>query len=424
VKVEYVEETSVKKALSFEIEPELVEKEIEERARDYARKVKLPGFRPGKVPAEVIKRRFRQQVLEDAAEAIVNRVVFDELEGRGLRPLASPKVVDLKIDENQPMTFRALFETLPFVDVPQYKGLEVKAQEVNVSEEDVDREVESIRQDAARYDPIEGRAAQKGDYVVADVERRTADSEKPDRDENVLIEVGGEGNFPELNEALAGTVPGDTREVNVVREDKDAPLGARTTSYALAVKGVKEKVVPAADDEFAKDLGEFGSLGELRDHVRDRLRAGRERDADREVKQAILRELVERASFEIPDALVDRHLDARLEAAVRDLAYRGIDPRQADVNWKEVRESQRESAVKAAKAEILLDEIARRENVEALPAEVDAEVARYAERMRKPAESVRRQMDKEGALSALRARIREEKTLDLLKADARLNFDR
>ena len=137
----------------------------------------------------------------------------------------------------------------------------------------------------------------------------------------------------------------------------------------------------------------------------------------------VIRELVERASFEIPEALVDRHLDARLEAAVRDLAYRGIDPRQADVNWKEVRESQRESAVKAAKAEILLDEIARRENVEALPAEVDAEVARYAERLRKPAESVRRQMEKEGALSALRARIREEKTLDLLKADARLNFD-
>jgi trigger factor len=401
-----------------------VEKEIEERARDYAKKVKLPGFRPGKVPAEVIKRRFRQQVLEDAAEAIVNRVVFDELEGRGLRPLASPKVVDLKIDENQPMTFRALFETLPFVEVPPYKGLEVKAREVNVSEEDVDREVESIRQDAARYEPIEGRPAQKGDFVVADVERRTADSDQPDRDENVLIEVGGEGNFPELNEALTGTQPGDTRQANVVREDKEAPLGARTTSYALAVKGVKEKVVPAADDEFAKDLGEFGSLGELRDHVRERLRKNGEREADREVKQSILRELVERASFEIPDALVDRHLDARLEAAVRDLAYRGIDPRQADVDWKQVREGQRESALKAAKAEILLDEIARRENVEALPGEVDAEVARYAERLRKPAESVRRQMEKEGALSALRARIREEKTLDLLKADARLNFDR
>ena len=141
MKVEYVEETSVRKALSFEIESELVEKEIEERARDYARKVKLPGFRPGKVPADVIKRRFRQQVMDDAAEAIVNRVVFEELEGRGLRPLASPRVVDLKIDENQPMTFRAVFETLPFVDVPDYRGTEVKTREAVVSEEDLDREI-------------------------------------------------------------------------------------------------------------------------------------------------------------------------------------------------------------------------------------------------------------------------------------------
>ncbi len=423
MKVDYVEETSVRKALSFEIEAELVEKEIEDRARDYARKVKLPGFRPGKVPSEVVKRRFRQQVKDDAAEAIVNRVVFDELQGRGLRPLASPRVVDLKMDENQPMTFRAVFETLPFVDVPEYKGLEVKGRQVSVTEEDVDREVESIREDAARYEPIEGRPAQKGDYVVADVERRTAESDQPSRDENVLIEVGADGNFAELNEALTGTSPGDTREVKVVREDPKAPLGARSIDYRVAVKGVKDKVVPAADDEFAKDLGEFGSLAELRDHVRARIRATREREADREVKQSIVRELAEKASFEVPEALVDRHLDARLEAAVRDLAYQGIDPRQADVDWKAVREGQREGAQKAAKAEILLDEIARRENVEALPAEVDAELSRYAERMHKPVEVVKRQMEKEGALSALRARIREEKTLDLLKADARLIFE-
>ena len=107
MKVEYNEETSVRKSLTFEIEPEIVDKEVEKRARDYARKVRIPGFRPGKVPPDVIKKRFRAQVLEDAAEAIVNRVVFEELEGRGLRPLASPKVTDLKIDESQPMTFRA-----------------------------------------------------------------------------------------------------------------------------------------------------------------------------------------------------------------------------------------------------------------------------------------------------------------------------
>jgi len=423
VKVDYVEESSVRKALSFEIEPELVEKEIETRARDYAKKVKLPGFRPGKVPAEVIKRRFRQQVLEDAAEAIVNRVVFEELEGRGLRPLASPKVEDLKIDENQPMTFRAVFETLPFIEVPGYHGLEVKAQKAEVAEEDVDKQVDELRQEAARYDPVEGRPAQPGDFIVADVERRTAESEKPSRDENILVEVGAEANFPELNEALTGASAGETREVSVVREDKEAPLGARTIQYRFDVKGIKNKVVPAADDEFAKDLGEFGSLGELRDDIRRQLLLAREREVDREVKQGLVQQLVEQASFEVPEALVDRHLDARIEAAVRDLAYQGIDPRQAKVDWKALRESQREGAVKAAKAEILLDEIAQREKVEVLPAELDAEIARLAQRMRKAAEALRRQMEKEGTLSSLRARIREEKTLDLLKANARLIFE-
>ena len=423
MKVDYVEESTVRKALSFEIEPELVEKEIETRARDYAKKVKLPGFRPGKVPAEVIKRRFRQQVLEDAAEAIVNRVVFEELEGRGLRPLASPKVEDLKIDENQPMTFRAVFETLPFIELPGYYGLEVKSRQAEVAEADVDKQVDELRQEAARYDPVEGRPARAGDFVVADVERRTADSEQPTRDENVLIEVGAEGNFPELNEALSGVSAGETRDVSVVREDKEAPLGARTIQYHLAVKALKDKVVPAADDEFAKDLGEFGSLAELRADVHKQLLAAREREIDREAKQAIVQQLVELASFEVPEALVDRHLDARIEGAVRDLAYQGIDPRQAKVDWKALRESQREGAVKSAKAEILLDEIAQREKVDATPAELDSEVARLAQRMRKPAESLRRQMEKEGTLSSLRARIREEKTLDLLKSNARLNFE-
>lgn len=423
MKVEYVEETSVRKALSFEIEPEVLEKEVEQRAREYARKVKLPGFRPGKVPAEVVKRRFRQQVLEDAAEAIVNRVVFEELEGRGLRPLASPRVTDLKIDENQPMTFRAVFETLPFVELPEYHGLEVKTRRPVVSDEDVDKEIDAIREDAARYEPIEDRPAARGDYVVADVERRTADADKPARDENVLVEVGGEGNFAELNEALSGASPGETRQARIVREDPKAPLGARTIEYTLAVKAVKRKVVPGADDEFAKDLGEFGSLAELRDNVRARLLAAREREIDREVKNALVEQLVERAGFEVPDALVERHMDARTEGIVRDLAWQGIDPREARVDWKRVRESQREGALKAAKAELLLDEIARRENVEVPPAEVDAELSRYAERLRKPLESIKRQMEKEGALSALRARIREEKTLDLLKADARLIFE-
>lgn len=425
MKVDYNEETSVRKSLTFEIEPEVVEKEIETRARDYARRVKLPGFRPGKVPAEVIKRRFREAVLGEAAESIVNRVVFDELEGRGLRPLASPKVEDLKIDENQPMTFRAVFETLPLVDVPEYRGLEVKAKRAEVKEEDVDAEVDKLREDAARYDAVEEeRAAREGDHVVLDVKFTSAEG-KPRHDENVLVQIGSDENHKDLNAGLAGMMPGETKAIRLVQEEAQAspPRAERAVEYTVTLKAVKAKVVPAADDEFAKDLGEFASLAELRDTVRKRLQAGEDRRADREAKNALVEALVGKASFEVPESLVERHMMARTENAARGLALQGIDPSKVGMDWKEYRDAQREESVKAAKADILLDEIARREGVEVLDAEVEAEVARFAERLRKPKETVRKQMEQEGDLGALRARIREEKTLDLLKANARLDFE-
>ena len=170
MKVDYSEESSVKKALHFEIEPEVVDKEIAERSKHYASRVKLPGFRPGKVPAHVIRQRFRQQVLEDVAEKIVNKVVRDELEGRGLRPVATPRVTELKIDDNQPMTFKAEFEVLPLVELPEYKGLPVKSREAKVADADVDKEIDRLREEAARYDPVEGRPARVGDHVVLDVQ--------------------------------------------------------------------------------------------------------------------------------------------------------------------------------------------------------------------------------------------------------------
>ena len=423
MKVEYIEETPVRKALSFEIEPEVVEREIEARAREYARKVKLPGFRPGKTPPEVIKKRFRSQVLEDVAEALVNRVVFEELEGRGLRPLASPRVTDLKINENQPMTFRAVFETLPIIEVPEYKGLAAKVKAPQVSDPDVDGEVDRLREEAARYDPVEGRPSQRGDFALLDLAWRP-EGGKAGRDENALVEVGAEGNHEDLNEALAGLAPGDTRQVRLTYpDDHVGSLAGKTVDYTLTVKSIKQKVLPAPDDEFAKDLGEYGSLAELRDAIRKRLEATEERRAARDAKAALVAVLVEQASFDVPEALVERHMNARTENAARGLAYQGIDPSKLGMDWKQYRESQRDESVKAARADILLDEIARREGIETLDAELDAELGRFAERVGKSKEALRAQMEKEGDLAALRARIREEKTLDLLKANARLDFE-
>jgi trigger factor len=241
----------------------------------------------------------------------------------------------------------------------------------------------------------------------------------------VLVEVGAAENHTDLNKALIDMAPGEHKDVTLVYEDKHPTegLAGKTVQYSLSLKGVKDKVVPAADDEFAKDLGQFDSLQELRADIKKQLTSAEEKKIDREVKGRIVEGLLQRASFEVPEALVERHMNARMENAVRSLAMQGVDPRTTGIDWKEYRESQRTESREAARADILLDALARKEKVEVTEEEVDAELERYAERVRKPKEAVRAKMEKEGDLAGLRARIREDKTLDLLKANARMEFE-
>jgi trigger factor len=424
VKVDYIEETSVRKALAFEIEREVVQKEIDEKSRELAKKARIPGFRPGKVPADVIKQRFRGQVLEDVAEAIVNRVVFQELEGRGLKPVAMPRVQDLKIAESQPMTFRAVFETLPLLEAPEWRGLRAGAKRSPVTDEAVEAELDALRDNAARFEPIEGRPAQQGDHAVLDLAWRPQDGGKGGRDENALIEVGSSENHPDFNAGILGMPVGDTREIRAsYGTDHPSPaLAGRSIVYRVTLKALKSKALPAKDDEFAKDL-DFDSLQALRDDVRARLVAAEERRIDHELKQQLVDALVERAAFEVPESLVERHMTARTENAARGLALQGIDPSRIKMDWRGYRESQREEAVKAARADLLLDEIARRESVDVSEAELDLELSRLAARLRKSKPALRAQIEKEGDMAALRARLREGKVLDLIKANATLEVE-
>jgi len=424
LKVDYVEESSVRKALAFEVESEQVQREIDARARELARRVKLPGFRPGKVPLDVVKKRFKDEILGDAAEAIVNKVVFHELDGRGLKPLAPPRVEEVKLEEGQPMSFKAVFETLPLVELPDWRGLRVTARGPKVTDADVEKEIDKLREEAARYDPVdEERATRSGDVVLLDLAWKPLDGGKGGRDENALIEIGNEANHKHMNAGLEGLSVGETKDIEVAWGKDAAPaIAGKTVRYTVTLKGMKKKVVPDRDDEFAKDLGEFDSLAALADKVRQQLQAADERRSDREVKGALVEALVAKTGFEVPETLVERHMSARTESLARGLAYQGIDPRKVAVDWKQYRESTREDSVRAARADILLGEIARREGIEAMEAEVDSELGRIAERSGRSREQVRSQLAKEGDLSALAARIREEKTLDLLKSNASIEL--
>jgi trigger factor len=423
LKVDYIEETSVRKALAFELDKETVQAEIDNRAKSLAKKARLPGFRPGKTPPDVVKRRFKSEIYSEAAEALVNKVVFEELQGRGLKPLAPPQVDELKMEEGEPMTFKAVFEILPLVDLPEWKGLRVSVKGANVSDEDVDKQLDHLREEAARFDPVEDRPSKKGDHVVVDLVWEPREGGKGGRDENALIEIGHEGNHADMNKALEGMEIGETKEMEVTWGPDAAPaVAGKAVGYTATLKGIKDKVVPAADDEFAKDLGEFDSLDELRDKIRKQLQEGEENRVERDTRAALIEALVAKASFEVPDVLIEHHMTQRTEGLARGLAQQGLDPRRVGVDWREYRESQRDDSVKAARADVLLGEIARREDIKVLDAEVQAEVARLAERVGKSAEALRLQLQKDGDLGALSGRIREEKILDLLKANATIEL--
>jgi trigger factor len=423
LKVDYIEETSVRKALAFELDKETVQAEIDRRAKDLAKKARIPGFRPGKTPPSVVKQRFKSEIYSEAAEALVNKVVFEELQGRGLKPLAPPQVDDLQMEEGEPMTFRAVFEILPLIDAPEWKGLRVSVPGAKVSDEDVDKRIDELREQAARFDPVEDRPSRKGDHVVVDLVWEPRDGGKRGRDENALIEVGHEGNHEDMNEALQDMEIGETKDIEVTWGPDAAPaVAGKRIRYNATLKGIKDKIVPAADDDFAKDLGEFDTLAELRDKVRKQLEEGEERRVERDTRAALIEALAAKASFEVPEALVEHHMTQRTEGLARGLAQQGLDPRKVGVNWREYRESQRDHAVKEAKADVLLGEISRREDVKVLEAEIQAEVARLAEGMGKSPEALRLQLQKDGDLGAIGSRLREEKILDLLKANATIEL--
>ena len=336
--------------------------------------LRAQGQAPG-LPAGQDPRRGHQasastdQVLGDVAEAIVNKVVFEEIEGRGLQPLATPKVTDLKIDEGQPMTFRAVFETLPLVEVPEYKGLAGEARRTaKVEDDDVDKELDRLRDENARYDPVEGRPAQTGDFVVRRP-RLAARGGRQGRTRRERARRGGRRRQPRGPERGAR---GDVAGRHAARCASPGPRTTRAArrpdvDYTVTLKAVKAKVVPAADDEFAKDLGEFDSLAALRDAVR--AAAARRRGAEDRPRGEGRARRGAGGARELRGARGARrapHDGAHRERGARARLPGHRPHARSGVDWREYREAQREDSVKAAKADILLDEIARREGIEVL----------------------------------------------------------
>jgi trigger factor len=315
MKVEYTDVSVTEKSLVVEIPTEVVEEEIQRVTHGYARTLKLPGFRPGKVPAKVVRQRFMPQILQDVAEDLIPRAVDDVLRERGVEPVDTPNVKDVSIDEHQPLKFTAAIATAPPVDPGPLDAIQLRKPPVSVPDEEVTSTVERLRSGRARFEPVEGRGAQHGETVVADMTRRklAKDGEEavePEELQGVSIEIGAEGNPPGFDAEVTGLAAGDAKTFTVAfpAEYPVESLAGASVQYALTVTGVKSKVLPGLDDEFAKDLG-YDSLDALRTFVKERLTREAERNQDRDLRQDLLKQLARRVEGGAPESLVRREVD-------------------------------------------------------------------------------------------------------------------
>jgi len=409
-----------RRELELEIPADEVSKSTEKVAKEFAKIARVPGFRPGKAPISLIKRRFAEEIKGEVLQNLVPETVEKAVTEQKLSPISQPQVDKLEFHEGQPVKFRATFDVLPEFQLANYKSLEIEMPEMTITDEDINKALAEMQQRAANFAPVEGRAVQNDDFVQVKLHGAPEGGGEPLQAESVLCHVGAEETMEPFNENLRGANIGDhkTFDVNYPADYPDPKLSGKLFHYEVDVLGIKTKKLPELNDEFAKDVSDATSLDELQTKIREGLeheRDHRHKDLQRE---KIIGELVKLHDFPVPESLVEHQMDVRLERVVRSLAQQGVDPRAVNLDWVSLRKRQEDRAKEDVKAELVIDRIASEEKIDVTDEELDHELEHMASHSGESAEALRARLTKQGALDRMKAKLRSDKTIDWLAQNA------
>ena len=413
-------DASCRRELELEIPAEEVSKASEKVAKEFAKMARVPGFRPGKAPISLIKRRFAEDIKSEVLQNLVPETVEKAVAEQKLTPVSQPQVDKLEFKEGEPVKFRASFDVLPDFTLANYKSLEIEMPEMNLTDEDVNKALAEMQQRAAAFTPVEARVVENDDFVQVKLHGTPEGGGDPLDAESVLCHVGAEETMEPFNENLRGANVGDHKDfdVNYPADYPDAKLAGKLFHYSVDVLGIKTKKLPELNDEFAKDVSDATSLDELKSKIRESLeheRDHRQKDLQRE---KVIGELVKLHDFPVPETLVEHQMDVRLERVVRSLAQQGVDPRAVNIDWVTLRRRQEDRAKDDVKAELVIDRIASEEKIDVTEEELDHELEHMAGHSGESAEVLRARLTKQGALDRMKAKLRSDKTIDWLGQNA------
>jgi len=424
--------SATKREIAVEIPVEDVNRQTDTLIQKYQKVARIPGFRRGHIPASIIRQRFSEEIKTDMVEALVPRFFRREAERLSLHPVSQPRVTDLYLHQGEPLRFKAAFEVLPEIKLEGYKELRADKPEIAVSEADVEQALTDLRERHASFNPVEGRALADGDFAQVSLdgnpkaEQKSGDQKsgegksgegQPVHMDEVLVEIAGKNTMPEFTEPLRGSIAGDERtfDVNYPEDTEDKRLAGKAFSYAVKVQSIKQKSLPELNDEFAKQLGEFQTMDDVRKTIREQMESERKHEAEHAAKDKLVGELIQRNDFEVPDSLIEQQIDIRLERGLRALAAQGLTAEQMKkMDLQRLRAGQREQAIHDVRAALLLERVAEEENIQVGDEEFDRELEALAKQSKQTSEAVRARLTRDGGLDRIRTRIRNEKTLEFL----------
>lgn len=423
MKVEVTQKSACKREVSIEVEADELKESYAAVCSRYQRQARVPGFRKGKTPLSIILQRFKNEIREDFLESSVQKYFAEAIRAQGLHPLDKPHLHNLSYSEGQPLKFAAEFEVLPHLEISDYKGLEIERVPVEVKEEDVEAAINAMRERMAQFVPVDGRAIREGDFAVISYVGKFSDPARKDIEaREIYCEVGSSNTLAEFNQNLLGAQAGESRSFPVKYPD-DFPnkeLAGCTVHYEIDIQEIRQKQIPELNDDFARDAGQFASLDELRQKVRQELTANRERAAQSDMQERLVELIIQNHPFEVPEVLVKQQAENRLNDYLRSLIARGIHPQTLDINWADFQQRQKELAVTDVKVALVLEHIANRENITVTEEELDADISRRAQESRQSFEAVKSRLTRDGAADRIKDRLRNKKTLELLLSLATL----
>lgn len=405
-----------KHSIDVTIPAEAMAAEIEKVTESIRSKAHIQGFRPGKAPASLIRSRYAQQIRQEALENLVPKYLEQACERENLRVVSRPSIKDLHFHEGEAVHFKAEFEVAPEFELKDVRGLRVAYAEPVVTDEEVEERLNQIRESRAEFINIDPRPVEDGDHCLVSLETISGVEGDPLRQDDINIEVGGKDTFASFSDALRGAVPGDEKEAGVTYPEDYAVerLAGRTVRFRITLKQIRRKELPEPNDDFARDLGDFQSIGEVREEIRKAIFREKDYEAQVKAKNDLVDQIVAMHDFPVPEAYIDDRIEHMLDGQLRSMQAQGVDTSKIRIDWQKLRQNQYEQAKHDVKAALLLGKIASSENIHATEEEIDAEVQRIARQRREPVAAVRLKLEKEGGLQTIVNRIITDKTLKFL----------